>query len=226
MKHNALLASYGQFKEWSHPKYHTVAAFENLLAAAGKAGPLAILEFGFGHGRFLDWAREAGHQVSGIDILPEAIAAAQLRGHDVHLAEAAASLGPFDLLLAMDVLEHLDQPQMFAFFDLAVAVLKDDGCIVARFPNGASPFSGYYQYSDLTHQSRLTPRAIQQLAMIKGFRLVRALNPRPVPKTFRGRIRARAAYVLRDIVETVIGYAYYGHRFPMDPNVIVVLARK
>jgi hypothetical protein len=33
------------------------------------------------------------------------------------------------------------------------------------------------------------------------------------------------AHLLRDLIEMICGFAYYGARYPFDPNVAVVLER-
>ncbi|HEX4364443.1 MAG TPA: methyltransferase domain-containing protein [Solirubrobacteraceae bacterium] len=68
----------------------------------------AILDVGCGSGRMLDELRGYGI-ASGLDVSPLAVAAAQARGHVVHLGEAAAlpfDDASFDLLTCFDVLEH------------------------------------------------------------------------------------------------------------------------
>jgi hypothetical protein len=48
---------------------------------------------------------------------------------------------------------------------------------VARVPSGDSPFSGFYQFGDVTHRSLLGSQAVAQLAAISGFDVVQARAP-------------------------------------------------
>ncbi len=223
MNQDPLYSRYNEFKGWSEGAAAVQPEmFEHIVATGGKTGALDILEIGFGDGSFLDWAKQAGHRVSGIEVRPEAVEAARARGHQVSLR--APEPRPVDLVVAIDVLEHLDREAFSSFLETARRVLKPDGVIVARFPNGYSPFFGRYHHSDMTHGKPLTGESVAQMAMLSGFRLVREQNPRPRARGMRSAIRTWLAYRLRDLVETILGYAYFGERFPMDPNILVVLA--
>ena len=225
-----LYDSYSTFMRWGD----TVVVdrpedFEQLLREAGLGGrSLSILDFGFGAGAFMDWAKAAGHAVSGLEILPERIAAAAARGHSVFPADQADGQlgdGAFDAIIALDVLEHLDRAGFSALMALARRTLKPDGVLVARFPNGDSPVYGRYHYGDLTHGRPLSSEAVRQLCQTEEMRLVKAFNPRSIPPGLGRALKRRATYFARDLIETVLGYVYFGFRFPMDPNVAVVLAR-
>lgn len=223
MSQDPLYSRYNDFKGWSEvgaPIQPEV--FETIVAATGKSGALDMLEIGFGDGSFLDWARAAGHRISGAEIRPEAVESARARGHDVFLG--APDSRPVDLVVAIDVIEHLDRAGFSSFLETARSVLKPDGLIVARFPNGYSPFFGRFHHADMTHGRPLTGQSVAQMAMLSGFRLVREQNPRPRPRGIGRSIKAWFAYRLRDLVETILGHLYFGERFPMDPNILVVLA--
>ena len=223
MNQDPLYSRYNEFKGWSESAAAVQPeTFENIVAAAGKTGALDMLEVGFGDGSFLDWARAEGHRVSGTEVRPEAVDAARARGHDVFLG--APPPRPVDLVVAIDVIEHLDRKEFSSFLETARGVLRPDGLIVARFPNGYSPFFGRYHHADMTHGRPLTGESVAQMAMLSGFRLVREQNPRPRPRGLRRSLKTWLAYRLRDLIETVIGYAYFGERFPMDPVILVVLA--
>jgi len=230
MSDPTLYASYTAFKTWSMASEAARPEdFESLLRDAGLApGPLDLLDYGFGDGAFLDWARSAGHRVMGAEILPEMVAAATARGHraiqadtlDQHLGETR-----FDAIVLLDVLEHLDRPAFRALLALAHKSLKPGGMIVARFPNGDSPVFGRYHHGDLTHERPLSAASVGQLAAPEGMTLVRAFNPRPVPPNALKALKRRAAYAARDVIEIALGLIYFGYRFPMDPNVAITLMR-
>jgi hypothetical protein len=224
----ALYDSYRDFKGWSDEAAGgDPATYANLLSASGKTGALDVLEMGFGDGSFLDWARGVGHRVAGLEILQSSIAAAVSRGHEAYPSADEIPAGrSFDVILLIDVLEHLDQAGFDGLMALADSRLKPNGVIVARFPNGQSPFFGAYQYGDFTHHKPLSPGAVEQIVRPRGYCVIRAVNPRPMPKRLVPWIRRKAAYLFRDLVEMVLGLAYLGHRTPMDPNVIVTLGRK
>jgi len=72
--------------------------------------PCATLDAGCGSGRMLDELAARG-SVRGVDVNPAAVAAAGSRGHSAGVAELGGvpfEEGSFDLILCLDVLEHLE----------------------------------------------------------------------------------------------------------------------
>lgn len=77
--------------------------------------------------------------------------------------------GQFDLVLLLDVLEHLpthEQPVMLASIFEA---LSPGGCLVVRVPNAASVLSAYSRYLDITHKTMFTEFSLMQLLDTVGF---------------------------------------------------------
>jgi 2-polyprenyl-3-methyl-5-hydroxy-6-metoxy-1,4-benzoquinol methylase len=97
-----------------------------------------LLDVGCSTGVFLRVARDAGWNVSGIDVSRVAIEHAR-RAHqlDAHVATieqwAADATPPFDLVTMFDSLEHMPQP--IAALRAAHRLLKDSGLLVITTPN-------------------------------------------------------------------------------------------
>jgi 2-polyprenyl-3-methyl-5-hydroxy-6-metoxy-1,4-benzoquinol methylase len=200
--------------------------FAALLGAHRPQPGARVLEFGFGNGEFLDWGREGGLRMEGVEIIPDLVAAAAARGHAVHLSTTAGlEAGAYDRVVAIDMLEHLSTDEILAQLTESARLLCAGGLFIARFPNGASPFSGYFQRGDATHRSVLSPDSLRQIGALAGLELVASFNPRPRSPGLAGALKRGAAYAARDLIETVIGYAYFGRRVPMDPNVVVILRK-
>ena len=218
-----LYKDYVAFKGWDEDgAARSPDDFAALLGLAGKQRGYRLLDIGFGRGELLDWAKSQGAETHGVEIIPELVTRARARGHAASASLRRLPAGKFDVIVATDVLEHLTVDQLRDLLAQVRRLLAADGAFIARFPNGQSPFSGAYQNGDLTHVLHLTPNAVRQLAVAAGLRLERACNLRPGARGLRG-LRRAAAYLLRDLVEIALGYAYFGHRMPMDPNVVVVL---
>jgi SAM-dependent methyltransferase len=218
-----LYESYIAFKGWdaAEPPGRP-EDFQALLNLTGRGLPKRLLDIGCGRGLFLDWAKSQGILTSGVEIIPDLIAQAEARGHQ--MIDPAGYAGAFDVITAIDVLEHLRLDQLREMLATAARLLTPDGVFIARFPNGASPFFGAYQHGDLTHTMALTPNALRQVAEGAALRIVGIHNPRSIPPGLRG-LKRRAVHAVRDLIEIVIGYAYFGKRMPMDPNVAVLLSR-
>jgi len=227
-----LYGGYADWKQWQgdfaasdrHARYF--AAELAGIALPGKR----VLEIGFGNGSFMAWARQQGANVSGTEIDERMIARAKDKGFDAHgpsLDALVARRLTFDLIAAFDVFEHWSKDELLANLRQLHALLDSGGVLVARFPNGHSPFGRVYQYGDITHATVLSSSSIEQLARMTGFEVQRVENARRVPARrdfwtvlkhhWRRRQRAR--------IEIMLGKLYGIGRLPLDPNLTAVLRK-
>lgn len=221
---NDLYKSYVAFKNWDAFTHAVPEEEFAYIATVGKCVvPARILEIGFGNGQFMDWARAQGFQVVGVEIIPEMIDAARQRGHLVFENLHEEIHETFDLVVAIDVLEHIPVADLTQILVRITEVLRPGGRLIARFPNGDSPFNGRYQNGDATHSKPLNAASLSQIAATAGMKITHVMNPRPLPTPLIPRMKRRATYAARDFIEIVLGRTYFGERFPMDPNVLVVM---
>jgi len=112
-----------------------------------------VLEIGFGNGSFLRFARDQNWDIFGTEINEnlvdlavgfsyKAICSDNLLAYDDNM---------FDLIVAFDVLEHIQQEQLPDFINDIKRILKVGGYFIARVPNGDSPFGLINQNGDVTH---------------------------------------------------------------------------
>lgn len=100
-----------------------------------------VLEVGCGSGATLKWLNEekAAFQTVGIEISEAAAALARQQVHEVHCLNFEqdafpSSAGPFDLVLCLDVLEHMVDP--WTVVDRLVSDhLAPGGTIIVSLPN-------------------------------------------------------------------------------------------
>lgn len=222
----ALYEGYAEAKGWTGQESAAQFPFFDHLATLAGMKPGRLLEVGFGEGCLLDWAKARGYAATGNDILPSMVDAARARGLDVRLGELKAGDFPdrsFDWIVAMDVLEHLTTNQIIGHLTLFRALLKPGGKVLARFPNGASPFFGVHHYGDVTHLTPLSPESLGQLAARAGMVVSRELRLRPYPPGIGGKAKRWLSYRARDMIELLAATAYYGRRLTLDPDATVVL---
>jgi len=170
-------SSYLAWKRWEERKFGILKRsgriyYDAEIKKTGlkKRGVLRVLEIGFGNGSFLTYAKQKGWDVVGVEISNDLVQTASRHGYDVVCAENLAKFSDsdFDLIVAFDVLEHIGQNDLPAFFDEVARVLKNNGVLFARFPNGDSPFGLMNQNGDLTHVTAIGSGKIRHLASMAG----------------------------------------------------------
>jgi SAM-dependent methyltransferase len=91
----------------------------------------ALLEVGCAYGYFLEAARP-WFKVAGIEISEAAVEACRRAGLDVEVGTIGAArldeMGPFDVIVMLDVIEHLPDPK--SDLDKLARALKPNGAIV------------------------------------------------------------------------------------------------
>ncbi|MCL5046443.1 MAG: class I SAM-dependent methyltransferase [Actinobacteria bacterium] len=103
-----------------------------------EARKLKILDIGCGPGAVSGPLVELGHEVYGLDISDASVREAHEKGIkaqlcDVEEEELPFSEGEFDLVMALDVLEHVFNPTVV--LEKMKRVVKKDGALLVCFPN-------------------------------------------------------------------------------------------
>jgi len=231
---NVLLQNYQRRKKWyGQKRFHTSSELFEIetIRAAVKRGH-RILEIGFGDGRFLDWAKNSGYKITGVEINSTFAELADERGHSVYLGDANTIFKEkerlFDLICFFDVLEHLNLVEIVEILKTSQRLLKKNGKILAKFPNGLSPFGRVHQHGDATHKSTLSGPIMEDLASIADLKVLSVQNSARSMKLGRHRfpILKKIAYLVRDIIQAAIGYIYFGENIPMDPNITVIMGKR
>lgn len=230
-------ASYIALNGWQAESFGRFTRSEALAFAAeladarahARCAPRAVLEIGFGNGAFLGWCRAVGHGAVGIEVNPVAIERGRAAGFAVHESIAALPAEMrFDVALAFDVFEHLEPDALLALIASMHDRLLPGGVILARFPNGDSPFGRVNQHGDLTHRTALGSGRIRHLAALAGLELVACRAPRvPLrgvdPLRLAKRIALRAG---RALVQAPLRWLYFeGRPIVFDANMVALLRR-
>lgn len=146
-----------------------------------------ILDLGCGHGAFLYFLSRAGYQdVCGIDISSEQIELAHRLGIDNarlgKLEEFLLEQGDscVDVVLAMDILEHLTKQELFIALEGIRRVLKPNGFCIAHVPNAEGLYGMRVRYGDMTHEQAFTPRSATQMFLTAGFHEIQCYEDKPV----------------------------------------------
>lgn len=144
-----------------------------------------VLEVGCGFGDFAKWMIDVCKcNVSGIDPSGEAIAHAKQIAPSGHFSVGVAEKlefqnNSFDVLISLEVVEHLTNPQ--TFFDEAYRVVSDGGRILIQTPN--YPIKRLYDFlyylrgvrtslsDDPTHVSPFSFSRMRKYAIKSGFKI-------------------------------------------------------
>jgi SAM-dependent methyltransferase len=151
---------YIDWKDWDKDSFatlskHDAAIYTATIRKASASFPpnCSVLEIGFGNGGFLAYGNKQRWQISGTEMNPILLERTNEKGYKVVSALDFDSLpeNKYDLVVALDVLEHIEQDNIFTFLENVIRLLKDGGTFIARFPNGDSPFGRFTQNGDISH---------------------------------------------------------------------------
>lgn len=188
---------------------------------------LRFLEIGFGNGAMLAYARDRGCQVCGVELNPELVQRAKTAGFDVFDNISKIDDGQkFDVIVAFDVLEHLEQGEIAGFLRSVSNFIAADGLFILRFPNADSPLSGAYQHGDISHITQIGGEKLRyycRLADLNIDYLGRPATPRA--SGIREKIKQLVGNFLRRSIEHIFERLYLPHPIPFDMNYVAVLSR-
>ena len=222
-------ADFGQFT----PEQAVYFAHELKASGISTVRGLTVVELGFGNGSFAGWVRGAGGRWIGRESTPELQGRAAQAGYEVIAPEVSFSgpcgAGRVDLIVAFDVVEHLELDAIEYFLAEAKEALRPGGLLVYRVPSGDSPFSTAIYHGDLTHRTLLGSGAARQLAIKAGLEVCHVRSPvLPVfgigPWHAARRIVALSA---RTLAFSFVRNVLMGHAGAVvSPNMIVVLRKE
>lgn len=120
--------------------------------------------------------------------------------------------GKFDLIVALDVMEHIETSDLVDFMSSVRNLLKPGGMFVARVPNGSSPWGLVYQYGDITHVTVLSPGRFQKLGEYSDLKYISFSNAYRVidPKL---KIESKVKYLAIGFIDFFFqGFLIFGRR--------------
>jgi len=131
-----------------------------------------VLDIGCGAGNMIHHLSRYG-RVKGIEVDARPVAIAQARGYDVRQGDATLNIpfpdASFDLVTALDVIEHVDADE--AILREAFRVLRPKGTLAISTP----AFQWLWSYNDVLngHKHRYTPQELRERVERAGFRIKR-----------------------------------------------------
>ena len=146
-----------------------------------------VLDLGCGWGALVAVAREHGYtRVSGVDRSPEQVEQARrfgiegVREGDLLATVAELPDASLDVVLTLDVIEHLTRDEVFRLCDELHRALVPGGRWIVHVPNAESPLFGRVRYGDLTHELAFTRLSLAQMWSATGWRACEFFEDSPV----------------------------------------------
>lgn len=123
-----------------------------------------FLEVGFSQGGLLKWALDCGANAHGIEHEQFLVDVGRQRGiHTFKPDEFVWGQTKFDLIIAFDVFEHISQDELATLLKNISNSLTPSGKLLAKFPNGTSPFGRTLQYASIYHVQVVSASKVRQL---------------------------------------------------------------
>jgi 2-polyprenyl-3-methyl-5-hydroxy-6-metoxy-1,4-benzoquinol methylase len=137
-------------------------------------GHAPVLDVGSGRGELLQLLQAEGIEARGVDADADMVAFSRGAGVNAQHADlleelVATSDASLGAITALQVVEHLPPPALFAFLTEAARTLRAGGLLVAETINPASPAALRHYFADLTHAQPLVPETLELLARQAGF---------------------------------------------------------
>ena len=113
-----------------------------------------------------------------------------------------------------NVFEHIPYRELTGMCGKIANALKPGGFLVARFPNGDSPFSLPIQNADPTHVHSIGSGIAHELMRVSGLEVVELRAPYETPVTLKSKIALPFKRLMRSLLTTYVRFTYLGASTP------------
>ncbi len=161
-----------QLQHFNQQKRYFKREFEKWMPAQKD---IAVLDIGCGTGSLLKAINELGYEnTKGIDLSEEQVKMSKEFGvHGIIQADAhdflADKHGEYDVIFAVDLIEHIGKDELIQFLNLVKKGLKKGGMVLFRTPNMDSPLASTFAFADFTHEIFLNKSSAMQVMQSCGF---------------------------------------------------------
>ena len=235
-------SKYNSWKGWEEKSFATKSkkmygSYKLILDKANvchndKNPDYKVLEIGFGNGIFMQYAKLLGWDIYGTEINNESIETARRKNFKVKLTDNLDSYDSeyFDLVIALDVMEHVSKKDLEKFLFDVKRVLIKGGKFVARVPNGDSPFGLPLQNGDITHQTVIGSGIMKYLANSLGLKIkFLGAEPRTLNSSqFYNSIPIFIIEILKKVGDILIKNCFYKKKSNISffsPNLLTVMQK-
>ncbi|MCW6037300.1 methyltransferase domain-containing protein [Spirulina subsalsa FACHB-351] len=182
-------AFYVAFEEKFRGSYEEIAkrlkVYLPFIEQAKEQASDTILDLGCGRGEWLEFLREKGYQVQGIDLNRMMLEECRSKNLEVYEVDAIAHIqtladNSLGAVTGFHIIEHLPFPALLQLLQETIRVLKPGGVAIFETPNPQNILvSTRTFYLDPTHRNPLPSDLIQFLLDNTGFEPVEVLPLHP-----------------------------------------------
>ena len=139
---------------------------------------IKILDMGCGTGHFIKYLEDKGYNnILGIDISKEQVEYCKKNISSnivqIDVFEYLKNVNEeYDLIVANDLIEHIDKEKILDFIMLVYKSLKSSGIFLLKCPNMSNPFSLNIRYKDFTHEIGFTETSLYQVLKLCNFKKI------------------------------------------------------
>ncbi|HIG29788.1 MAG TPA: class I SAM-dependent methyltransferase [Verrucomicrobiales bacterium] len=155
---------------------HMIAYYRRLLDNYFTGSrDVKILDVGCGMGFAIMMLKEIGYtNVYGVESDQGQVDSCCSKGLKVDYTEDTIQYlknrqGAFDMILSIDVIEHIPVDVQLGFVDAISAALRSNGRFICSVPNANSAIASRWRYNDWTHHSSFTEHSLDFLLYNGGF---------------------------------------------------------
>lgn len=143
---------------------------------------IRILDVGCGMGYAMLTLRDWGYEnVEGIDVDPGQVQACLNKQLNVVQTDDSIDYlnrlpDTYDLILALDVIEHIPHTEQLEFVRAIRRALKPGGIFICTVPNANSALANRWRYDDWTHHLSFTEHSLDFLLFNAGFENIQVFD--------------------------------------------------
>lgn len=190
----------------------------------------SIIDIACGGGHFIYFLQQQGYSnVWGIDISQEQLDVAEKMGvNNLKKSDFVEYLSKcsvkFDMIIAIDIIEHLRKDEILSFLDTICDSLKPKGKVLIGTLNSQSLFSGRSLYCDFTHEQGFTPDSLSQVLRVCNFKNIQVYGEEPVVYDLRSFIRfilwwmVKSVLKLYLVIESGTGRGLWKRDYILEPR--------
>lgn len=222
---NQKYQSYKEWKGWHdlfNPNSQAKILFEREFGFLDLKGK-KFLDFGFGSGALLAWAKSKGSDIAGIEIQASLIDAAAELEIQAYSSISQINDITFDVISFFDVLEHLTKGEIQDLLQETYRISKPGCTIIIRVPNCQSPAGLANQFADPTHISMLSGPIVKAFLEEANFKNIHIREAQLQPSSNSlNRLLRKLSKPLIYIFEAIYRLTWSVRQTPLSSNVIIV----